>query len=208
MIVKWRSWWPVSAALVIGFVLGGATARDGGPFGPTVASWVQAIGAIIAVYSGFALAAHQRRVAQTDAGEAAAMVAFNSIERVTDRLDATVQAVSGNTALALRGEQARELVNALTQVNISTLPADLISPVASLRAALMAINARIDEIYRTEEREPARKSERLSRLRSAALVLLAARREFKECFPVRDLGQLPNATVDLMVAAGGQRPFV
>lgn len=44
------------AALIGGFLLGGATARDSSLFGPTVASWVQAVGGVAAIFASAGIA--------------------------------------------------------------------------------------------------------------------------------------------------------
>ena len=53
-VPKWAL--AVLAALMSGFLLGGATARDSSLFGPTVASWVQAVGGIAAIFASAGIA--------------------------------------------------------------------------------------------------------------------------------------------------------
>lgn len=97
------------------------------------------------------------------------LLVHKSLEQVADRLKVAGRPFSkASYGLALREHRTSELVEALRQINSGELPPEVVVPFSTLRSNLYAVNARISEVYRSEE--PPRnipESRRQRRLRSS-----------------------------------------
>lgn len=154
-----------------------------------IAAWVQAVGAILAIVTGFATAALQARYQEqaanngrNDLARAAHTLAFEALETISERLDAALTPASSSKRYALRGDRTTEMISAMQDFDTARLPTDMVSDFIRLRSYVYAINQRISEIYKTEERgalakrraEKAKRNERLAssvRVRCDALVI-------------------------------------
>lgn len=155
------------------------------------ASWVQAIGSIIAIAAGFVVLALQREHAQRDERErharsarACGTVALRAMVQVGDRLGVAAEPHSKRRhGMALREHRTTELVSALRELRLVEVHPDILSPLASLRSDLHAVNARISDIYRSEEKlsgadKVALEAKRSGRIKSSLVVYGSAYRSF------------------------------
>ncbi|MBA4806218.1 hypothetical protein [Brevundimonas sp.] len=140
---------------------------------PSVVDVIQAGAAVLAVLAGFGYVAFQRWADSRAAGRAAAHLARHSLDFVTERLDALIDDTKP-FEFALRGARAAEMIEVFRELELSRIPADWIERIAIIRSAVFAINSRIDEVLRDDDR---RKSERRRRLHSAGRILAQARAE-------------------------------
>lgn len=120
--------------------------------------WVQAIGTVLAIVSGFGAAAYQvweqKRIVARDRdafGEAAYITACKAVELVGDRLDSALSQARIGRVYALRGFRTTEMVAAMREFDVSRLPTSIISDFITLRSCVYAINQRIGELYEAEE---------------------------------------------------------
>lgn len=140
---------------------------------PSILDFVQAGAAVVAVIAGFGYVAFQRWADSRAAGRAAAHLARHSLDFVTERLDALIDETKP-IEFALRGARATEMIEVFRELELSRIPADWIESLAIIRSAVFAINSRIDEVLKDDDR---RKSERRRRLHSAGRTLARARAE-------------------------------
>lgn len=70
------------------------------------------------------------------------------------------------------------MIAVFREIEVSDLPSKFIEPIASIRSAVFAVNARIDEVFETETKR--NRMERRERLRSAGRVLQEARQELEK----------------------------
>lgn len=119
-----------------------------------IVAWVQAVGAILAIVSGFAIALYQRSEARSDAradivaiAHAAQTLAWHALETVSERLDSILNPADTIT-LALRGDRTAEMVTAMREFDTARLPPSLLSDFIQLRSHVHAMNGRISELYR------------------------------------------------------------
>lgn len=119
-----------------------------------IVAWVQAVGAILAIVSGFAIALYQRSEARSDAkaeivaiAHAAQTLAWHALETVGERLDSILNPADSIT-LALRGDRTAEMVAAMREFDTARLPPALLSDFIQLRSHVHAMNGRISELYR------------------------------------------------------------
>lgn len=149
-----------------------------GIWGQTTAAWLQAVGSILAILAGVAMANSQLRQASADArlekceeARAAIALAHKTLELVADRLvvacDPDYEMRHG---MALREHRTTELVDALRQISVGDLPAELVVPFSTLRSNLHAVNARITEIYESEDRDGIPEERRRLRLGSGLII--------------------------------------
>lgn len=148
-------------------------------YGGELSGWVQAIGSILAIVSGFVVAYLQWNVQrQADEEERAALVraayqlGYEALKRVRERLD-TILSPSTETQNNLRGERTSEMILAMREFDISRLPSSIIPQYVNLRSGIHAMNSRISDVYRSEnssQAKPRERSERPSRLESAVRV--------------------------------------
>ena len=120
--------------------------------------WVQAIGTVLAIVSGFGAAAYQvweqKRIVARDReafGEAAYITACKAVDLVGDRLDSALSQARIGRIYALRGSRTTEMVAAMREFDVSRLPTSIISDFITLRSCVYAINQRIGELYEAEE---------------------------------------------------------
>ena len=120
--------------------------------------WVQAIGTVLAIVSGFGAAAYQvweqKRIVARDReafGEAAYITACKALDLVGDRLDSALSQARIGRIYALRGSRTTEMVAAMREFDVSRLPTAIISDFITLRSCVYAINQRIGELYEAEE---------------------------------------------------------
>ena len=143
------------------------------------AAWAQAVGAVFAIVAGFVVTLYQlsqqkadEREAEIAAGKAAFRVAHNAFETVRDRLNAALTPPDQEKELALRGARADEMVHAMREFDMIRLPVSLLPDFVVLRSVVAAINARLHEVYRSEEKvrrggDGISRDERHNRLASA-----------------------------------------
>lgn len=156
------------------------------------AEWVQAIGSILAILAGFAGLAIQRGQAERDQREAhrraalaCAQVARSAFLQVGDRLLVAAEPHSKHRrGMALREYRTTELVAALRELKLVEVPDGILSPLAALRSDLYAVNARITEIYASEERasdqnkKRALEARRPSRIKSSLVIYGSAQASY------------------------------
>lgn len=151
------------------------------------ASWIQAIGGIIAIGFGFLgvywQQAHTRketRRVRHDVGYAAALLACRTTSQVAERLAAASWPGEGKRmGLRLRGDRTNELVETLRAIDVLALPPEMIVAFASLRSRLFAVNARISEIYRSEAADEYDEGQRAGRIKSSLVIYDQAVEDFQ-----------------------------
>jgi hypothetical protein len=155
------------------------------------AAWTQAVGAVFAIVSGFGATLYQldrqkseNQQAEIAAGQAAFRLAFEAFEAVTDRLEAALTPPEQAKNLALRGARSRELVGAMREFNTGRLPNAILPDFIRLRSLVAAINARLTEVYDSEESvehggRGRNKLERYNRLESAVKTRAEAENVYK-----------------------------
>lgn len=178
----------MAAGLLIAAAL--AAALYGAPWirDQTSAAWVQAIGSILAILGGFAVAnlqlrhaAAQARRQQAERARAMTSLVHKTLELVADRLTVAGRPFSKRIyGMALRQHRTSELVEALRQINAGDLPPEVVVPFSTLRSNLYAVNARITEIYRSEEERDIPESRRERRLRSSFVIYDHALADYRE----------------------------
>ncbi|TCQ02467.1 hypothetical protein [Sphingomonas sp. PP-CC-3A-396] len=144
--------------------------------------WAQAIGSVLAILAGFAGVLYQVGQSKADAkeqrderGRAAHLLAYDAFETVTERLQAMLKASRAYPTHRLRGERTNEMIAAMREIDTSTLPPIMLADFIRLRSRVFAINQRITEIYKSEEKTSngnsgRNKGERRKRLNSAVQV--------------------------------------
>lgn len=140
------------AALAILAVSIGAAAIVHSVIGGDVAAWTQAVGAILAIVSGFGVAFYQRREEREDAAielpaiiQASYVLAFQALETVGERLDNIL--TRSSVKLSLQGDRTSEMVEAMREFDTSRLPAEMLKDFILLRSHVFAMNKRISEVY-------------------------------------------------------------
>ena len=161
-------------------------------FGGDLSAWVQAVGAILAILSGFATMAlqteAQRQLDENEMGQiarAAHVLAFEARQTVSDRLNSALTPSGPGKLYALHGDRTTEIVNAMREFDTGRLPGDILLPFIRLRSHVYATNCRITEIFESEEEGPTGKREktkagRKGRLKSCVRVRHDALPLFKE----------------------------
>lgn len=148
------------------------------------ASWIQAIGGVLAIIAGFIGLAIQRAHAERDehaakvrAVYACSTVVRRTLEQVGDRLLVASEPHSKRRhGMALREYRTTEMVSALRELKLIDAQLDVLSPLAALRADLYAVNARITDIYKSEEQKSdpeekiALEARRSNRIKSSLVV--------------------------------------
>lgn len=143
-------------ATVLGVSIKLASCLGGGNASET-ASWVQAVGAILAIVVGFAAILCQRAFEQADAdavratnARAAHLVATHAMTTLGERLDAVLAPSTSKHPYRLRGERTAEMVASLREFDTSRIPHEMLEKFLQLRANLHAINERISDVYERE----------------------------------------------------------
>ncbi|SDR14152.1 hypothetical protein [Brevundimonas sp. 374] len=155
-----------------------------GVTGSEMASWVQAVFAVVAIGASAVFFARQQRAERRrlederrDTARSAGEMSAHALNLVAVRLEACLH---GKALFNLRGAQTTEMVQAMRELELGRLDPNLIKHFAYLRAGVFAINTRITEIYTTEKTKPSLRSKRTERLKSAARVLDAARQNYRD----------------------------
>lgn len=167
-----------------GTAIAGATIDATAFWGQVIPAWVQAVGSVAAIVISVIIANSQVRhaasqvtLAKTDAARASALLVEKALRQVQDRL---IGIVIGGRPLALREHRTTELIEALRQINVGDFPPAIVVPFSTLRSELFAVNARITDIYRSEEASPERKSDRPERLKSCVATFVDAASDYNE----------------------------
>ncbi|ASP21468.1 hypothetical protein ANTHELSMS3_02813 [Antarctobacter heliothermus] len=166
----------LSLMIVLGASFAGAYCLEA-MFGGDLTAWVQSLGAILAIVSGFAAAIWQVRAQRVETqaersavARAAHILAYEALETASDRLEAALIPRKSGKVMSLQGDRTTEMVLAMREFDTMKLPADLLPLFVRLRSHVFAINERISEVYSSEERNEERKTERENRLKSAVRV--------------------------------------
>jgi hypothetical protein len=124
----------------------------------TVTDWLQAIGSILAITAGFAVAAWQfERQNSAEKEKEAAVVraantlAWEALSTVGERFENALTSERPKKRRQLQGHRTTEMVLALREFNSTRLPGELLSDLIRLRSYVHAINERITEVYASEE---------------------------------------------------------
>lgn len=123
-----------------------------------LSSWVQAIGAVLAIVVGFETAAKQTRTQQKlvqdekhTLAQAAHLIAYEALETATGRLEAALTPADVFKRLSLQGDRTTEMILAMREFDTSQLPSEMLSDFIRLRSHVFAINERISDIRDSEE---------------------------------------------------------
>jgi len=167
------------AAAVIAHLFGAGSSE--------IASWVQAVGSVVAVLAAVFIANDQAR-GQIDKderdrkaiGHAAHQLAFQALELVGDRLDAAMFPGEKTERFLLRGMRTTEMVLAMREFDTQRLPPQLLSDFILLRSQIYAINARISDVHAEEDSTgPKRRPNGRNTLDSARKIYREARLTFE-----------------------------
>lgn len=152
-----------------------------------IASWVQAVGSVVAIVAAFMVANDQERERtikeaedQVAVAQAAHLLTYRALELVGDRLSAAILLDYKQFRYRLRGSRTTEMIAAMREFETHRLPSPLLSDFILLRSQIYAINERLSEVYATEKSrlKPSRRPERPSRLESAQTVYREAVQTF------------------------------
>lgn len=147
--------------------------------GGNAADRVQAIGGVVAIIVGGTFALFQLDMQRAEAEaersrlvQVAYRLAFDALQIVGERLDSALTPASSAKLYALRGDRARETIEAMRELAASSLPADVLQDFTKVRSYVFAINQRLSEIYDSEDRldeeaRQLRRNERPERLKSS-----------------------------------------
>lgn len=181
--------WGALALAVAGVLLALVACRaTDGLWGQTMAAWVQAVGSVLAILAAIVVAnlqiEHARKEAQratSDLALAAVSLASRTLTQVADRLAAAARPQAGKSmGLALREHRTTELVETLRQINIGDLPPVMVVAFSTLRSRLYAVNARITEIYDSEQKDRKLEDRRERRIQSSLLTYDDALADYQE----------------------------
>lgn len=149
-----------------------------------IVAWVQAVGSILAIVSGFAIALYQRSEQRSDAksdtaaiAAAAHTLAWHALETVSERLDSILNP-SDSVTLALRGDRTKEMVEAMREFDTARLPASLLPDFILLRSHIYAMNENISKLYNVPREADAEGKTRHEKLVSTVRVQGKARAIF------------------------------
>jgi hypothetical protein len=143
--------------------------------GGDIAAWTQAVGAILAIVSGFVVAFYQRSEERNDASlealaivQACYLLGFQALETVGERLE-NILTPSG-IKFSLQGDRTSEMVEAMREFDTSRVPAEILKDFILLRSHVFAINKRISEIYDSKvDRNGDKNTSRHDRLESTVV---------------------------------------
>ena len=137
----------------------------------------QTAGAVLAIVAGFAATVMQldrqkneARAIEADAGRAALQLAHDTLDAVTDRLNAALAPPDQTVEFALRGVRTGEFVEAMREFDTGRLPSAVLADFIRLRSLMTAINERLNDVYKAPRRRSTKTSEtadRNDRLESA-----------------------------------------
>jgi hypothetical protein len=174
----WTIAMAISVGLSVAIMVLAASHDSQGIWGDTTAAWLQAVGSILAILAGIAMANSASRQASADArleklegARAAISLAHKTLELVADRLRVACDPLTeASHGMALREHRTTELVEALRQISVGDLPPELVVPFSTLRSNLHAVNSRITETYESEEEDGIPEERRRLRLGSALII--------------------------------------
>ncbi|MBO9623173.1 MAG: hypothetical protein J7500_10725 [Sphingomonas sp.] len=206
--VRWTIAITLSLLASVAIMVAAAKHDHEGIWGETTAAWLQAVGSILAILFGIAMANAEARRAGADArtekiedARAAIALAHKTLELVADRLmvacDPATEAMHG---MALREHRTNELVEGLRQISVGDLPPEIVVPFSSIRSNLHAVNARITEIYESEEEDGIPAERRRVRLGSGLIIYAHAVNDYA------DLCTLLRTQVDVEFPAFREPP--
>jgi hypothetical protein len=151
---------------------------------------IQAAVSILALLAVFVVVLFQKGRDQCAAGRAAKRLAHHALEALTERMAAIIDPTAP-MEYALRGVRAAEAIRAFQEINIGTLPEELMEPIAIVRSGAAAANSRIDEIFKAEARDKRRIPQRPDKLVSAAKVLVESRKTARTKLELKGLKLKP-----------------
>jgi ABC-type nickel/cobalt efflux system permease component RcnA len=211
----WKGLAIAAGALAVAGTLAAAAYYDrDGPVGQTVAAWVQAWGSVLAIVAGFWAANRQLRHAareargeKADRARAMASLAHTALGLVADRLRVAARPFSKfQHGLALREHRTGELIAILRELRAVEVPTEVVVPFSTLRSNLFAVNARITEVYRSEEEKNIAEEKRERRLGSSFVTYDNAVGEYRKlCASLKDHHGLDLPDFE---EPDGLRPFV
>jgi hypothetical protein len=137
-------------------------------------AWVQAVGAILTIVTGFATLYYQRGEEAKDQLElkatnarVALLIAAQAMTTLGERLDALLAPNRDKHPYRLRGARSSEMIASLRELDTTRILPNLLEKFLQLRSNFYALNERISEIYESEKPsnpDPRERSERLGRL--------------------------------------------
>lgn len=146
-------------------------------FGGELSAWVQSLGAILAIVTGFAAAIWQVRAQRLETqseqhavARAAYLLSFEALATASDRLEAALIPPNSGKVMRLQGDRTTEMVLAMREFDTLKLPAVLLPGFVRFRSHIFAVNERISEVYDTEQKNKERVKDREARLKSAVRV--------------------------------------
>lgn len=186
--IRWTIAISLSLLASVVMVVAAAKHDEDGIWGQTTAAWLQAVGSILAILIALAVANYELRQAGADArlekcedARAAVALAHKTLELVADRLMVACDpATEASHGMALREHRTGELIDALRQISVGDLPAEIVVPFSSIRANLHAVNARISEIYESEEDDGIPEERRRRRLGSGLIIYAHATGDYAD----------------------------
>jgi type II secretory pathway pseudopilin PulG len=145
---------------------------------------IQAVGSILAILAGIGVVLWQEwqrkrdeRRKENELAKAAGDVAREALVLVEARLNSALFPIGKPILFWLRNQRTTEVVQALRELRISTLPNEIIASVVRIRSGVYAVNTRISEVFDSEPDKKA-KARRWSRLESCGRVLSETIDEF------------------------------
>lgn len=122
------------------------------------AAWVQAVGAIIAIASGFYIANRQNKTQQNyiineknNLANAAYLISHEATQTLIERLGEAIFENRPQNKHLLQGGRATEIISSMKDFNASNLPASMLPGFISLRGHLFAINERISIVLKDDD---------------------------------------------------------
>ncbi|HVJ01109.1 MAG TPA: hypothetical protein VM662_02945 [Sphingomonas sp.] len=176
--VRWAVAITLSLLVSVAIMVAAAKHDVNGIWGDTTAAWLQAVGSILAILFGIAMANSEARMAGAHArlekcedAQAAIALAHKTLELVADRLMVACDpATEASHGMALREHRTNEMIEGLRQISVGDLPPEIVVPFASIRSNLHAVNARVTEIYESEEEDGIPEERRRVRLGSGLII--------------------------------------
>jgi hypothetical protein len=148
-------------------------------------AWVQAVGAILTIVTGFATLYYQRGEETKDQLElketnarVAFLIAVQAMTALGERLDAVLAPNRDKHPYRLRGARSSEMIASLRELDTTRIPPNLLEKFLQLRSNFHALNERISEIYESEEpskEAPRQRGERPHRLAGGLEIWFASR---------------------------------
>ncbi len=143
-------------ALLVSYWL--ARTTQSGATNDNLSGWVQAVGAVLAITAGFTATvwefSRQRSkafLAENESASAALLLAHDTLDAITDRLDAALTPDLELKDMALRGATTAELIATIRQFDMALIPSAMLPDFIRLRSHVAAVNARLSEIYDSEK---------------------------------------------------------